>query len=87
MDDLEIKRESCQVQPQNAVPQIQSLSLINCGFENTYCKWLNETVGTKFTWTLHKGSTSSDGTGPNEGAASTQGYVYIETSYTSKSTI
>ena len=82
MDDLEIKRESCQVQPSNAMPQIQSLSLVACDFEDNLCNWQNEVVGTKFNWTLHKGSTSSIGTGPDDGALSTKGYVYIETSFT-----
>ncbi|CAF0741635.1 unnamed protein product, partial [Brachionus calyciflorus] len=83
LDDLTIRRESCQVQPANAQPQIQSLSLINCGFENTTCNWQNETIGTQFNWTLNTGKTESGDTGPVNGALSTKSYVYIETSYTS----
>lgn len=85
MDDLEIRRESCQVQPAMAQPQLQSLALVACDFEDNLCNWKNEVIGTKFNWTLHKGSTSSTGTGPDDGALSTKGYVYIETSFTSLS--
>ena len=86
MDDLEIKRESCQVQPSNALPQIQASRFVDCNFEDNLCFWQNELVGTQFNWTLHKGSTDSFGTGPESGALATQGYVYIETSYTNNST-
>ncbi|RNA26976.1 MAM and LDL-receptor class A domain-containing 2-like [Brachionus plicatilis] len=84
LDDLEIKYETCQVQPANALPQIQTSIFADCSFEDTLCFWQNEVTGTQFNWTLHSGSTGSVGTGPENGALSTQGYIYIETSYTSK---
>jgi hypothetical protein len=82
LDDLSVKRETCLYQPKIAIPQLQINTLVDCGFEKSYCNWINDTQNTQFNWTLNNGTTPSFDTGPSSGAESTDGYLYIETSYT-----
>lgn len=72
MDDISIRREQCQVQPLNAVPQLQASELINCNFEKTMCKWANVKNASNFDWKLNNGTLPY---GPSTGAASTSGYL------------
>ncbi len=80
LDDLAIKREPCQIQPAEAMPQLQASQLVDCDFENGYCSWTNGTAN--FNWTFNNGETPSFDTGPSSGADSSKGYLYIETSNT-----
>jgi len=72
LDDISIRRESCQIQPLNALPQLQASELIKCNFENTFCKWANDRNASNFDWRLSNGTFPY---GPSTGAASTPGYL------------
>jgi hypothetical protein len=78
LDDISIRRESCQVQPLFALPQIQAANLVNCDFENTtLCNWKNEPLQ-KANWVITKGQTDSFGeTGPSSGAMKTLQYIFV----------
>lgn len=78
MDDIEIKRETCEIQPSQASPQLQSYGIINCGFENTYCNWENSTIDTQINWELALGWTQTINTGPSSGAFFSDFYLYIK---------
>jgi hypothetical protein len=80
LDDLSVKRETCLYQPKIAMPQLQINTLVDCGFEKSYCNWINDTQNANFNWTLNNGTTPSFDTGPSSGAESTDGYLYIEVS-------
>ncbi len=78
LDDLLIKTEPCQIQPESARPKINVPELVNCDFENqTFCNWRNE-AGYTLEWTLGKGASEDSGrTGPKSGALGTTYYIYI----------
>ena len=81
LDDLSIRRESCQIQPADAIPQLQAEFLINCGFEGNYCNWMSETRNTRANWTLTKASAiSSSSQLPPIGALSSQSYISLASS-------
>ncbi len=79
LDDISIRRESCQVQPQIALPQLQAAYLVECNFENqTLCNWNNE-VNATLKWTIAKGQTDTFGeTGPTSGARNSIYYLYVD---------
>ena len=81
MDDLSIRRESCQLQPQEATPQLQAEFLINCNFDTNFCNWKSETQNVKVNWTLAKGANvSSSSQLPTIGALSSSGYLSLASS-------
>jgi hypothetical protein len=77
LDDLLVRRGSCQTQPQEAAPQLKSFYLINCGFEFTFCNWKNSVENTQLNWTLNNASTPYN-SGPTTAAAFTEGYLMLK---------
>ena len=78
MDDLTIKRESCSVQPIDALPQLQSASLVNCNFENNFCNWKLDTQVSQANWTLSKTTpVLSSSELPTTGALTSSYFLYL----------
>ena len=81
MDDIIIKREPCEIQPNEAIPQIQSDILVTCDFENrTTCFWTKDVEVSKFNWAIKGEGDIVPTLGPDNGALSSKSYIYASRS-------
>lgn len=82
MDDLIIKREKCEVQPSDAVPQVQSEELVSCGFNNnSFCFWKKDLNISKFDWALQNPTDIVPSQGASLGALSSTGYIFVRRAF------
>jgi hypothetical protein len=81
LDDILVARDLCQIQPKKASPQLQSISLVNCNFEKTFCNWKIVTVNTQFKWELYSNTKfliSMIQSGPKYGANNSTDYLIAD---------
>lgn len=78
LDDILLTRGECNIQPENAKPQVFAPSFVNCNFESNFCNWINLLNGTTYNWSLSLGNVPSYALRPLIGASFTRGYAFIE---------
>nr|XP_039272221.1 MAM and LDL-receptor class A domain-containing protein 2-like [Styela clava] len=82
IDDVKFTDNTkCDLMPEDAYPTGYALGLIDCPFySGSICSW-KQSSDDDFNWTLRKGSTTSDSTGPSgDHTTGDDYYLYIEAS-------
>lgn len=79
LDDILVSRDTCQIQPKKASPELQSANLVNCNFERKLCNWQIVKNGTQYEWQLYSNVGSSFFlAGPNYGANNSSDYLIAD---------
>nr|XP_058973356.1 MAM and LDL-receptor class A domain-containing protein 1-like isoform X1 [Pocillopora verrucosa] len=85
LDEIRLKPGSCNqfkvsTQPPTTIKTTPLVTQEYCNFDSGSLCDLTQATGDQFDWTLHKGPTSTGGTGPGTDMSGKGYYVYIETS-------